>query len=195
MIVDDVPFFVCTANQPTDYDPETRSFGRQVDGRTFLELPDALAEWERLMVDHAWHGAVCVWHATVDGRRQLVASSEIGRTVDDGLTAYGRALVRAIDAPPVAYRLLPDPAAVVHGEHPFIARRLGAGMEQMLRCALTIADDGSWQCAIQPVTMHGKPSGPAMVVNGTELDPAITALAILAGAAPLPDRPIGAEPN
>lgn len=194
--MDDRPFFVCTANQPGDYDRETRSWGREVDASEHRELPDALAAWELLVVDHAWHGAVRVWQVDYDGRRELVADSGIGRTVDDGLTAYGRTLVRAIDAPPVAYRVLPDPAAIVAGDHAFVARRLEVGADhQLLRCALTVDDDGSWTCAIQPVTQDGRPAGPVLVVAGAEMDPAATALAVIAGAAPLPPRPIGANPN
>lgn len=194
--MNDRPWFVCTANQPGDYDRETRSWGRQVDASEHAELPDALTAWERLLVDHAWHGAVRVWQVDVDDRRELVADSEIGSTVDDGLTAYGRALVRAIDAPPVVYRILPDPAGIAAGDHPFIARRLDAVPDhQLLRCALTVDDDGSWTCSIQAVTQDGRPAGPAMVVYGTEMDPAATALAVIAGAAPLPPRAIGSNPN
>lgn len=194
--MDDRPWFLCTITQPGDYDPRTRSWDEELEAGEHRELPDALTEWERLMVDHAWQGACRVWHVDPDYRRQLVACSTIGRDADTGLTAYGRSLMRAIDAPPVAYRVLPDPSAIVAGEHSFVARRLDpAAGHQLLRCALSVANDGSWQCAVQPVTQDGKPAGPALVVNGTEMDPAVTALAVIAGAAPLPERPIGTQPN
>ena len=192
----DEPYFVVTAiADPGEYDRETRAFGHEVDVSEHAALPDALEAWERVAVDLAWTARVACWHATVDGRRLLVADSTIGRDRAAGLTRYGAALVAAIDAPPVAYRVLPDPAGIVQGEHNFIARRLGPGMDAMLRCSLTIGDDGAWQAAVQPVTATGQPAGPAMVVYGTELDPAATVLAVIAGAAPLPDRPIGMQAN
>lgn len=125
----------------------------------------------------------------------LVASSVVEEV---GLTAYGRICVELgplPQTPPVAYDADLDPAAYRRGFHAFAGiTGDGEDVEVTVGGTLEIEAD-TWTCRVRRLGQHLEPTGAAVVFRGRLDDPAFGALALLAGAARMPEIKERRSPN
>lgn len=165
---------------------------------TAVRFDDALSAvkaWQALVEGDPQPAPVRVWDTETQGDPQLVASNLVEKV---GITSFGM-MCLSLDSPefvdPVEFEAVGEQAAFRLGTRNLLTVAIEDGdLLPIVGATLRVKGDG-WECSVYRFDPNAGFVGPGFVFRGRLDDPAFGALALLAGAARMPEAKERRSPN